>query len=140
MADSLWLPVSKGGTAVTRMKSPSQSSISNASQLQLRFGFIRDVIVFSAIIFFAHIMMKLVLLLLLSTASAFVVQPRQAFQTSVKMFTTDEEPRALKTMDEPEEEEAPAVALEATTIVKDMNTGEVKKVKWTDPAMEAHTK
>lgn len=101
-------------------------------------------------------MMRLLsFLALLAVAKAFTSpQPwgtKSAASTAPRfMFSTDEgtesqktekvavpEAKPLKSVDEPVETATPKPA--TTSIVKDMNTGEVKEVQWVDPAMHANT-
>jgi hypothetical protein len=59
------------------------------------------------------------------------------------MFSSDNnndndlKPKPLASMDDPEPE---APKLEQKSIVRDMNTGEIREVRWVDPAMSANTK
>jgi hypothetical protein len=89
-------------------------------------------------------------------ATAFVTRPPLAFQpvpstTKHFMFSTDDEAAAPKAEAPPltlESDSTAVAALEPkpseenspkTTLVRNMNTGEVMEVKWSDPAMMAHT-
>ena len=61
------------------------------------------------------------------------------------MFATDKDgaPKGLETVES--SADADALSSLSTTqtrrnVVKDMNTGEIKEVKWVDPAMQANTK
>lgn len=85
-------------------------------------------------------------LLLVSAVSAFVPSTARFGVTQVAstqqrfMFSKDDDnkPAPLATMDEPEVN-SPSVSTSKGSIVKDMNTGEIREVKWQDPAMMANT-
>ena len=86
------------------------------------------------------------LLMLLTAAAAFTVQP---WGTSIKtksasarfMFSADDKAKELPTVEKLAEESMSMEEESAVSknIVKDMNTGEIKEVKWVDPAMSANT-
>jgi hypothetical protein len=96
--------------------------------------------------------------LLLASASAFVNRPNLAFQASTRtvklsMFSADDEGSAKADFVAPPlalESDAAAAAAPAAeesaseldaskSYVRNLNTGEVMEVKWSDPAMQAHT-
>ncbi|GAX17117.1 hypothetical protein FisN_5Hh503 [Fistulifera solaris] len=84
-------------------------------------------------------------LLLVSVVSAFTPTScrfgvtKVATSTQQFMFSKDDEkPAPLATMDEPEVK-APSPSVSQGSIVKDMNTGEIREVKWKGPAMLANT-
>lgn len=56
--------------------------------------------------------------------------------THLFMFDNDSPPKPLESADAPPV--TPSTA-ESSNVVKDLNTGEVKEVKWVDPAMSANT-
>lgn len=82
-------------------------------------------------------------LLLVSMASAFTTGTGRFGITKVTstqhfMFSKDDDkPAPLSTMDQPEVN-TPSASSKGS-IVKDMNTGEIREVKWQDPAMLANT-
>jgi hypothetical protein len=94
-------------------------------------------------------MMRLITcLLLLTGVTAFTSQPWGSPRTSSKaspsrqfMFSADDKPvQSLKTVDEPEDITAMNSEEESEgMMVKNMNTGEMQRVKWVDPAMGANT-
>jgi hypothetical protein len=105
-----------------------------------------------------HHALTLFLFLLVASTSAFTSsrQPWGTRRMERCMFSTDDnEPvtplspvaQPLSTMDAPLESSssAPAQILTSTPVerpvmvARNMNTGEVKEVKWVDPAMMAHT-
>jgi hypothetical protein len=97
--------------------------------------------------------------LLLVSASAFVNRPPVAFHASTStvklgMFSADDKGSAAKSdfIAPPLALESDATAATATdeeessseldaskSYVRNLNTGEVMEVKWSDPAMQAHT-
>ena len=84
-------------------------------------------------------------LLLVSSVSAFAPSTTrfgvsQVASTQRFMFSKDDDnkPAPLATMDEPEGN-TPSTSASKGSIVKDMNTGEIREVKWQDPAMLANT-
>jgi hypothetical protein len=97
-------------------------------------------------------MMKLLSLLLLavSVSSFSIVAPastRAVSSSSARfLFSADQNnqsPKGLETVDSGSI--ADALSNLSTTqtprnVVKDMNTGEIKEVKWVDPAMQANTR
>jgi hypothetical protein len=98
--------------------------------------------------------------LLLASASAFVNRPPVAFQAStwtggkLAMFSADNDngsakaefiapPLALESdataAAAPAAEESTSESDASKSYVRNLNTGEVMEVKWSDPAMQAHT-
>jgi hypothetical protein len=96
--------------------------------------------------------------LLLASASAFVNRPPVAFQASswtgkLAMFSADDKesaktdfvaaPLALESdataAATPAAGESTSEADASKSYVRNLNTGEVMEVKWSDPAMQAHT-
>ena len=95
--------------------------------------------------------------LLLASASAFVNRPPVAFQAStwnskLGMFSADDEgsakadfvapPLALESAASaavPAAEESSSESDASKSYVRNLNTGELLEVKWSDPAMQAHT-
>lgn len=83
-------------------------------------------------------------ILLLTAVSAFspAIGPRTMTRaTSLRMFSDDNTPKPLESVSAPKSEEERAAKIEEfkKSIVKDMNTGEIREVNWVDPAMAANT-
>lgn len=59
--------------------------------------------------------------------------------THLFMFDNDKAPAPLETMDAPrKKEDKPSTTTTTSNIVLDKTTGEVREVKWVDPAMSAN--
>jgi len=82
------------------------------------------------------------LLLLVATAASFTSpQPwgRTADRSTVQRFMVNKEAASAPALQVVDETVPPAEPTKPKNVVKNMNTGELKEVAWTDPAMTANT-